>query len=38
MKQIQITEKDKEFMREAIRLANESVRKGGGPTPQPMQR
>lgn len=31
MKQIQITEKDKEFMREAIRLANESVRKGGGP-------
>ncbi len=31
MKQIQITEKDKEFMREAIRLANDSVRKGGGP-------
>ena len=26
-----ITEKDREFMREAIRLANESVRKGGGP-------
>ncbi len=31
MEQIQITEKDKEFMREAIRLANDSVRKGGGP-------
>ncbi|MBR1889483.1 MAG: nucleoside deaminase [Alloprevotella sp.] len=26
-----ITEKDKQFMREAIRLANESVRTGGGP-------
>ena len=26
-----ITEKDKEFMREAIRLANESVERGGGP-------
>jgi tRNA(Arg) A34 adenosine deaminase TadA len=28
---ITITEKDKAFMREAIRLANESVRRGGGP-------
>ena len=27
----QITEQDKEFMREAIRLANESVNRGGGP-------
>ena len=26
-----ITEQDKQFMREAIRLANESVRRGGGP-------
>ena len=26
-----ITEKDKEFMREAIRLANQSVAQGGGP-------
>ena len=26
-----ITEQDKEFMREAIRLADESVRNGGGP-------
>ena len=26
-----ITEKDKEFMRQAIRLANESVERGGGP-------
>ena len=26
-----ITEQDKNFMREAIRLADESVRKGGGP-------
>ena len=26
-----ITEKDKQFMREAIRLANESVERGGGP-------
>jgi len=26
-----ITEKDREFMREAIRLANESVKNGGGP-------
>jgi len=28
---IKITEKDKTFMREAIRLASESVRRGGGP-------
>ena len=28
---IQITEQDKQFMREAIRLANESVENGGGP-------
>lgn len=28
---ISITDKDREFMREAIRLANESVRNGGGP-------
>lgn len=28
---MEITEKDKEFMREAIRLADESVRRGGGP-------
>jgi len=27
----QITEQDKAFMREAIRLANESVNRGGGP-------
>jgi pyrimidine deaminase RibD-like protein len=26
-----ITEQDKEFMRQAIRLANESVERGGGP-------
>ena len=26
-----ITEQDKKFMREAIRLANESVERGGGP-------
>ena len=26
-----ITEPDKQFMREAIRLANESVERGGGP-------
>ena len=28
---MEITEKDKEFMREAIRLADESVQHGGGP-------
>ncbi|MCH5306522.1 MAG: nucleoside deaminase [Prevotella sp.] len=28
---IKITEQDRQFMREAIRLASESVRKGGGP-------
>ena len=28
---VQFTEQDKQFMREAIRLANESVKKGGGP-------
>ena len=28
---MEITEKDREFMREAIRLADESVRRGGGP-------
>ena len=28
---MQITEQDKQFMREAIRLADESVRNGGGP-------
>ena len=28
---IKITEQDQQFMREAIRLASESVRKGGGP-------
>lgn len=28
---MKITEQDKEFMREAIRLADESVAKGGGP-------
>ena len=28
---MQITEQDKQFMREAIRLANESVERGGGP-------
>ena len=27
----EITERDKAFMREAIRLANESVERGGGP-------
>ena len=27
----QITDKDKHFMREAIRLADESVLRGGGP-------
>ena len=27
----QLTEQDKQFMREAIRLANESVKNGGGP-------
>lgn len=26
-----ITEQDKQFMREAIRLSNESVERGGGP-------
>lgn len=31
MEKHQITDKDREFMREAIRLANESVAKGGGP-------
>lgn len=31
MSKINITEKDREFMREAIRLANESVKNGGGP-------
>ncbi|MBQ7687555.1 MAG: nucleoside deaminase [Bacteroidaceae bacterium] len=28
---MKITEKDKQYMREAIRLANESVERGGGP-------
>ena len=28
---MRITEKDKEYMREAIRLADESVKNGGGP-------
>jgi tRNA(Arg) A34 adenosine deaminase TadA len=28
---MQITEQDKQFMREAIRLANDSVKRGGGP-------
>lgn len=28
---MEITEKDKQFMREAIRLADESVKRGGGP-------
>lgn len=28
---MEITEKDREFMRKAIRLADESVRRGGGP-------
>jgi tRNA(Arg) A34 adenosine deaminase TadA len=28
---MEITEKDKDFMREAIRLADESVKNGGGP-------
>lgn len=31
MEPIIITEKDRQFMREAIRLANESVQRGGGP-------
>lgn len=31
MKSASITEQDREFMREAIRLANESVKNGGGP-------
>ena len=31
MSKMNITEKDREFMREAIRLANESVKNGGGP-------
>ncbi len=31
MEKYQITDKDREFMREAIRLANESVAAGGGP-------
>jgi tRNA(Arg) A34 adenosine deaminase TadA len=31
MKEIIITDQDRAFMREAIRLANESVKKGGGP-------
>ena len=31
MSKMTITEKDREFMREAIRLANESVKNGGGP-------
>ena len=31
MEPIIITEQDREFMREAIRLANESVKRGGGP-------
>ena len=31
MESIHITEQDRAFMREAIRLANESVRCGGGP-------
>ena len=31
MRQITITEQDRQFMREAIRLASHSVRHGGGP-------
>ena len=31
MKDMNITEQDKAFMREAIRLANKSVERGGGP-------
>ena len=31
MKAIAITQQDREFMREAIRLASDSVRQGGGP-------
>ena len=31
MSKMNITEKDREIMREAIRLANESVKNGGGP-------
>lgn len=31
MKAIKITEQDREFMRQAIRLASDSVRRGGGP-------
>ena len=31
MSKMNITEKDREFMREAIRLANESAKNGGGP-------
>ena len=31
MEPIIITDQDREFMREAIRLANESVKRGGGP-------
>ena len=31
MENTSITEQDREFMREAIRLANESVKNGGGP-------
>lgn len=31
MKPIQITEQDRNFMREAIRLASQSVERGGGP-------
>ena len=30
-KPVQVTEQDKQFMREAIRLASESVKRGGGP-------
>ena len=29
---MRITNKDKEYMREAIRLADESVKNGGGPS------
>ena len=31
MNTVKITEQDREFMREAIQLANESVKNGGGP-------
>ncbi len=31
MEKVNITEQDRQFMREAIRLASESVRRGGGP-------